>query len=112
MVFAVRANREGSDKLFPPRSGPKRRRARSDSTQEQIAFRVPPDLMAYIRKIEGLGYSKTDAILRLVEVARDAVDELDAAWWDIERAAHTAGITAGRALARYALTGIKAERRK
>lgn len=100
--------------MFPRRTGPVARQARSNANPKgtRIALRPPKDMLDYISSIEALGYSKTDAVLRLLYVARDVVEGMGPEWWDIEAAAQKEGLTQGQVLARMALLGLRLERKR
>lgn len=113
-VARIAVQRSWIHVMFPPKSGPKGRQTRTegDPKDEQISFRAPKDLLEYVNTIKKLGYSKTEVVMRLVYIAKDAAEELAESWWDIEGAANREGITPGRALARFAIAGLKAAEKK
>lgn len=49
---------------------PRHKRSPNGSRRPQVAFRPPPDLYAYIEACVAAGYSKTEAMIRIVELAR------------------------------------------
>lgn len=98
--------------LFPPKSGPKGRQARSasDPKQQLIAFRAPHDLLAYIKSVEAQGYAKTEVVLKLCYVAMEAVQELGPLWWELEKRANQEGVPHGKALGQLAALGLRAKK--
>ncbi len=88
--------------MFTPK---KPTQPKGESTQ--IAFRVPKDLERYIKDAEALGYSKTEVVLRMLGVARDASDELGGLWTEVEKRATDGETRPGVVLGRLAKAALK-----
>lgn len=103
---------QGANYLFPPKTGPKGRQPKTPGAPKtrQVNFRPPPDIEAYLRQNAELGYSRTEVILKLLYLAKGALDELGSLWWDIEKAANQGGTPHGKALGQYAALGLRAKK--
>lgn len=97
-------------RVFPPK-GQKQKRKKG-VVKDQMAFRPPADLRAYIEAAEDGGYTKTEILIRMLGMAKDAVEALGPEWFEIERLAATERTTPGLMLARLAQDALKKTNQK
>jgi hypothetical protein len=95
--------------MFPPKPTKQRQRG---VRKPQIAFRAPEHLERYIEGAESGGYTKTQVVIRMLEVAKDAAEGLGNDWFEIERIAAVEKTTPGVVLARLAKAGLERRPKK
>lgn len=89
--------------MFPPK--PKKERERG-VRKPQIAFRVPQHLEDYIEQAKQGGWTQTEVVLRMLELAKDVAEGLGADWFQVEAMAGTEKRSAGAVLAALAKVGL------
>jgi hypothetical protein len=77
-----------------------------------VAFRCPDDLLRYIEGHQNERVGRTDVILKLLQVAKDADETMGDAWWEVERRANVAGVLPGVILGRLALEALSVLKKK
>lgn len=101
--MAAKPARTTAANVFPKKQTRQRQKG---SPKPLWAFRPPLALQQYIEAAEAGGYDRTEIIIRMLEVAKDAADTLGVDWFEIERLANVEGVTPGVILARLAKTGL------
>jgi hypothetical protein len=100
---AAVASRTSAANVFPKKQTRQRQKG---SPKPLWAFRPPIAVQEYIEAAETGGYDRTEVIIRMLEVAKDAADALGVDWFEIERLANVEGVTPGVVLARLARSGL------
>lgn len=101
-----RTTEEG--RVFPPRDPEDRK----PGPKVMVGFRCPPELRDYLKSQKAGGYTETDAIVKMIELFRDASEEMGPLWWEVFRQAKEEGIPTGTLLGRLAAAGIERRPRK
>ena len=92
-------------------SGPGKKRQKG-VRKPLVAFRCPDDLLAYIRANESDRVDRTDVILKLLQVAKDAGETMGARWWEVELTANVTHTPPGVVLGHLAVEALDARAKK
>lgn len=81
--------------MFPPRRTRAPQTRSRGKRKPQFFFRPPDHLRDHIEDVEQAGYTRTEVIVKMLDFAKDAADELGADWYALEHRAAVDGTTPG-----------------
>lgn len=95
--------------LFPQRGTPRK----AGGAKKLLAFRAPDYLHQYILGVEKRGYEKTEVLLEMLDLAKDAGEGLsDEEWFAVDSEARRMKTSRGNAMASLVKEAIEARAAK
>jgi hypothetical protein len=92
------------NRVIPPSKSGKRRK--KGVRKPLIAFRCPDDLLTYIQSKETDRIDRTEVILKLLQVAKDAAETMGPLWWQVEYRANMDEVFPGVVLGQLAIAAL------
>jgi hypothetical protein len=78
----------------------------------RVNFRLPKHLQKPVRNGEANGHSRTQVVVRMMEVGSDVAEEVGDDWWELEKRAMQEGSSPGRVAGKIVKAFFEAERKR